>query len=232
MNKTVEKFNEIKEDRVQRTEPSRQMPATAAKIDPVSLRKAASEQRRQRVLEAARACFGEGGFAGATITAIAGRAGVSNGLLYQFFRSKEHLFGVVLREIIGDWVRALVPRDAHEQSASQALEGMFRRSVEFCRRHPLLPALLRGDQGLQLSRIREAGRDRVQPHRDLVASLLRRGVATGEFKRDLDVASVADIICQLQADYSARAYRRDPSYPDAPEIIDAAARFMRDAVRA
>jgi len=208
------------------------VPVTAEKIDQASTRKAASEQRRRRVLEAARVCFGEAGFAGATITAIAERAGVSNGLLYQFFRSKEQLFGVVLREIIGDWVRALLPRDAAEQSASQALEGMFRRSVEFCRRHPLLPALLRGDQGLQLSRIREAGRDRVQPHRDLVASLLRRGVATGEFKPDLDVASAADVICQLQADYSARAYRRDPSYPDAPEIVDAAARFMLDAVRA
>jgi AcrR family transcriptional regulator len=185
------------------------------------------------VLEAARACFGEAGFAGATIGAIAERAGVSNGLLYQFFRSKEHLFEVVLREIIGDWVRAMVPRDtAANESASEALEGMFRRSVEFCRRHPLLPALLRGDEGLQLSRIRAAGRDRVQPHRDLVASLLRRGIEAGEFKRDLDVASVADVICQLQPDYSGRAYRRDRDFPDSPAIIDAATRFLLDAVRA
>jgi len=206
------------------------MPAIAEKID--SSRKAGSELRRQRVLEAARACFGEAGFAGATIGAIAERAGVSNGLLYQFFRGKEHLFEVVLREIIGDWVRALVPRDAAHESASQALEGMFRRSVEFCRRHPLLPALLRGDEGLQLSRIRAAGRDRVQPHRDLVASLLRRGIADGEFKADLDVAAAADVICQLQSDYSARAYRREPGFPDSPAIIDGATRFILDAVRA
>ena len=208
------------------------MPVAADQSDPVPSRREGSEQRRRRVLEAARACFGEGGFAGATIGTIAERAGVSNGLLYQFFRSKEHLFEVVLREIIGDWVRALVPGDAEEESAGRALEGMFRRSVEFCRRHPLLPALLRGDQDLQLSRIREAGRDRVQPHRDLVASLLRRGIAAGEFKADLDVASVADVICQLQADYSARAYRRDPGFPDSPLIIDAATRFILDAVRA
>jgi len=195
-------------------------------------RKAGSAQRRLRILEAARACFGEAGFAGATIGAIAERARVSNGLLYQFFRSKEHLFEVVLREIIVDWVRALVPRDAALESAAAALEGMFRRSVEFCRRHPLLPALLRGDRELQLSRIRAAGRDRVQPHRDLVAKLLRRGIEAGEFKRDLDVAAVADVICQLQADYSARAYRRDPEFPDTPAIIDAATRFIRDAVRA
>ena len=208
------------------------MPVTAESIGSAASRRAGSERRRRRVLDAARACFGEAGFAGATIGAIAERAGVSNGLLYQFFRSKEHLFEVVLREVIGDWVRAMVPRDAAEESASQALEGMFRRSVEFCRRHPLLPALLRGDAELQLSRIRAAGRDRVQPHRDLVASLLRRGIEAGEFKRDLDVPSVADVICQLQGDYSGRAYRRDPEFPDSPAIVEAATRFLLDAVRA
>ena len=196
-----------------------------------SSRRAASELRRRRILDAARASFGEAGFAGATVGSIAARAGVSNGLLYQFFRNKEHLFEVVLREIVGDWVRAMLPREAAHESASAALEGMFRRSVEFCRAHPLLPALLRGDQELQLSRIREAGRDRVQPHRDLVASMLRRGIEAGEFKADLDVAPAADVICQLQADYSARAYRRDPRYPDSPEIIDSAIRFILDAVR-
>ncbi len=208
------------------------MPESAEQSESVPTRRAGSEARRRRVLAAARGCFGEAGFAGATIGAIAERAGVSNGLLYRFFRSKEHLFEVVLREILRDWVRAMVPRDAAHESASEALEGMFRRSVEFCRRHPLLPALLRGDRELQLSRIREAGRDRVQPHRDLVASLLRRGIEAGEFKVDLDVPAVADLICQLQADYSARAYRRDPDYLDSPALIDAATRFIRDAVRA
>ena len=162
---------------------------------------------------------------------IAERAGVSNGLLYLFFRNKEHLFEVVLREIIDDWVRAMLPRDAAHETPSRTLEGMFRRSVEFCRAHQLLPALLRDDRDLQLSRIREAGRDRVQPHRDLVASILQRGIEAGEFKPDLDLASTADVICQLQADYSARAYRRDPRYPDSPAIIDAATRFILDAVR-
>ncbi len=197
-----------------------------------SSRRAASERRRRRILDAARSCFGTAGFAGATVGTIAERAGVSNGLLYQFFRSKEQLFEVVLRESIADWVRAMLPREAAHEAPSRALEGMFRRSVEFCREHPLLPALLRGDEELQLSRIREAARDRVQPHRDLVASILRRGIQAGEFARDLDVASVADVICQLQADYSARAYRRDPRYPDSPELIDAAIRFILDAVRA
>jgi AcrR family transcriptional regulator len=199
--------------------------------EPRGSRRERSSEKRARVLEAARACFGEAGFAGATVEAIALRAGVSNGLLYQFFRGKEHLFEVVLQEIISDWVREMAPRPGAAESAADTLAGMFRRSVEFCRQHPLLPALLRGDAELQLSRIRAAGRDRVQPHRDLVASLLRRGIEAGEFKPDLDVAAVADVICQLQGDYSGRAYRRDPEFPDSPAIVEAVTRFILDAVR-
>ena len=194
-------------------------------------RRERSGERRTRILEAARACFGEAGFAGATVEAIAARAGVSNGLLYQFFQGKEQLFEVVLQEIISDWVLALAPRRAVSETAADTLAGMFRRSVEFCRSHPLLPALLRGERGLQLSRIQTAASDRVQPHRDLVASLLRQGVAAGEFKLDLDVASAADVICQLQSHYSSRAYRNDPTYPDSPELIEATIRFALDAVR-
>jgi len=193
-------------------------------------RRLESERKRQRVLESARRCFGERGFAGATVAAIAADAGVSNGLLYQFFRNKEHLFTVVLSEVIRDWVRAMVPRD--EKSSAAALEAMFRRSVDFCRSHPLLPALMTGDRALELGRIGNPGADRVEPHRELVASILRRGIDTGEFRADLEVASVADLICQLQADYSSRAYRHDPRFPADPQLIDAAVHFIHQAVRA
>jgi len=208
---------------------------TARKTEsaPSGRRREESQRRRRRVLDAARECFGEHGYAGTTVAGIADRAGVSNGLLYQFFDNKEHLLGVVLEEVIRDWVRAMVPRDDPEvRTAEQALEAMLRRSVEFCRGNPLLPALLSGDHALQLQRIRLAGDDRVQPHRDLVASILRDGVASGEFRGDLDVGSVADIVCQLHADYSSRAYRREADYPITPQLVDAAVRFIHDAVRA
>ncbi len=203
------------------------------KIPAGGRRRRGSEARRQRILAAARSCFGRDGFAKTTIAAIAERAGVSNGLLYQFCESKEHLLQVVLEEVIRDWVRAMVPRDRPAgATAADALEAMFRRSVEFCRNNPLLPALLSRDQTLGLQRVQLAGASRVQPHRELVASILREGIDSGEFRADLDVPSVADVICQLQADYSSRAYRREPHYPDTPELIDAAVRFMLDAVRA
>jgi TetR/AcrR family transcriptional regulator len=114
-------------------------------------RQAESARRRQRIVEAARRCFGARGFAGATVEAIASEAGVSNGLLYQFFRNKEHLFEVVVDDLIRDWVRAMVGGRERE-GAGDALEAMLRRSVAFCRTHPLLPALLTRDHLLELAR--------------------------------------------------------------------------------
>lgn len=198
---------------------------------PGGRRRQQSARRRRAVLDAARAAFGRHGFAGATVEAIAGEAGVSNGLLYQFFRNKEHLFEVVIDELIRDWIRAMLPRADAPPTAADALERMFRRSVEFCRSHPLLPALLTRDQLLQLSRFSDVGARRTDAHREHVAALLGRGVADGEFRPDLDVAAAADVICQLQVDYSTRAYQRDPRFPATPRVVDAAVRFVLDAVR-
>ena len=206
---------------------------TSATDTSTSRRQLESERRRQAILDAARRCYGRLGFTRATVGTIAREAGVSNGLLYQFFRNKEHLFEVVIDELHRDWVRAMVPREPDAGTATEALEGMFRRSVEFCRTNPLLPALLSNDQDLQLERLRRnVGSRRIDAYRDHVAGLIQRGVDAGEFQPDLDVASTADVVCQLQVDYSSRAYRRDPAFPSGPAIVDAAVRLVLDALRA
>jgi len=195
-------------------------------------RREESERRRRSILRAARSCFGRDGYAGATVALIAREAGVSNGLLYQFFRNKDHLFEVVLKDVVRDWVRALVPRDGERERPAAALEAMFRRSVDFCATNPLLPALLSSDPALQLQRITMASAGRLDAHRALIAEILERGIEKGEFRHDLDVSSAADVISQLTADYSRRAYAADPSFPATPRIIDAVVRFILDGVEA
>jgi AcrR family transcriptional regulator len=211
----------------ERTSPQRSA-GRGARLSP---RQAASEEKLRRILEGAKVCFGRDGYAGATVARIASEAGVSNGLLYQFFRNKDHLFEVVLEQVLRDWVRAMVPREA-ESSAVEKLDGMLRRSVSFCRTTPLLPALLSRDRALQLQRIAGATSSRVDAHRELVASILEEGIAHGELQPDLDVRGVAHAICLLQAEYSTRAYTDDPRFPDDPALVDAVARLIQDAVRA
>ncbi len=175
--------------------------------------------------------FGERGFAGTTVEAIAAGAGVSNGLLYQFFRNKEHLFEVVVDRVLREWVRAMVAREEPEpRSAADRLEGLFRRSYHFARSHPLLPALLCGEAGRGRRGTGSVAPERVVAHRAHVARILREGIESGELAPDLDVDAVADVICTLQVEYSVRAYRRDPLFPVSDAHVDAAVRFIRDAV--
>jgi TetR/AcrR family transcriptional regulator len=60
-----------------------------------SERKRDPERTRERILEAALIEFGEHGFAGARISAIAGRAGVNEQLISYYFDGKEGLYGAL-----------------------------------------------------------------------------------------------------------------------------------------
>ena len=186
----------------------------------------------RRILDAARESFGRLGFAGATVETIASEAGVSNGLLYQFFRGKEHLFEVVLGELVRDWARAMA---AGEREASARARSRGRCSAApstFARGNPLLPALLTEDAQLQLARFRHRSADRVAaPPRAGGAHPAPGHRGRRVPRRTSTCPRVADLVCQLQVDYSARAYRRDPLHPVDPALIDAAVRFIADAVR-
>jgi AcrR family transcriptional regulator len=56
-----------------------------------------SDEKAQAILQAARRCISERGYAAATIAEIAAEAGVSRGLLHYYFRSKEQLVAQVVR---------------------------------------------------------------------------------------------------------------------------------------
>jgi AcrR family transcriptional regulator len=66
----------------------------------------------ERLVRAARELLEEEGYAAASVTAIAGRAGVSAGALYRHFPSKAELFVQLFRETADREVR----RDGSERS--------------------------------------------------------------------------------------------------------------------
>lgn len=55
--------------------------------------------RRQSIMEVASEVFGKKGYGGATISEIAGKAGIAEASIYQYFRSKEQL----LLSVLGNW---------------------------------------------------------------------------------------------------------------------------------
>src|SRR3954470_21788575 len=63
---------------------------------------ARAQQTRQALLLAARALFGEHGYASTSIDEVVKRAGVTKGALYHHFRDKDDLFRAVVEDVKGD----------------------------------------------------------------------------------------------------------------------------------
>ncbi|WP_405783099.1 TetR/AcrR family transcriptional regulator [Streptomyces sp. NBC_00859] len=68
---------------------------------PTARTEATRTAHRERLLEAARGLLSEGGYAAAVVAAIATRAGVSTGSVYNHFASKQELLAAVFRHTAG-----------------------------------------------------------------------------------------------------------------------------------
>ena len=84
------------------------------------------EERPQEITEAAFATFVEKGYAGTRVEEVAKRAGVSKGLLYLYFKTKEELFKAVVKSFVVPKLDALVVNiEQGGLTAEEFLRGPF-----------------------------------------------------------------------------------------------------------
>jgi AcrR family transcriptional regulator len=95
------------------------------------------EDRPQEITEAAFRVFAEKGYASARVDDVATRAGVSKGLLYLYFKTKEELFKAVIKSVVIRRVDALLLAvDETELSSAEFIRGPL---LEFMKRVPGSP---------------------------------------------------------------------------------------------
>ena len=154
------------------------------------------EDRPQEITEAAFGAFAENGFTATKVEDVARRAGVSKGLLYVYFKTKEELFKAVIRSVVTPRLDELTRTlDTSELGAEDFIRGPV---LEFMKRVPGSPVSV----VIRLM-ISEAPKhpDLVEYYWQNVASrglgalrqLLRRGVENGEF-RDTAVNDLPQLI--------------------------------------
>ena len=143
------------------------------------------EDRPAEITQAALAAFAEKGYAATKVDEVAKRAGVSKGLLYLYFKTKEDLFKAVIRSFLSPRIDALISNiEETELSAEEFLRGPF---LAFARSLPKSPAKI-----LVRLMIAEGPKhpDLVEWYWDNVVSralaalrtLIERGVDNGEFR--------------------------------------------------
>lgn len=103
------------------------MPRSAEQLE------AARQRSRERILDAALDLFARLGYEGATVRLIAREAGVAQGLLYNYFPSKEAVLRALFeRSMLG--VRESWQAGGDAACPCEALELLIRRSFELVRR--------------------------------------------------------------------------------------------------
>ena len=91
-------------------------------------------ESKRKILETALRLFGEKGFASTSISMIAKEAGISKGLMYNYFDSKDELLQAVLSDIVTHMEQPYLEMMAIENS-HEMLRKMIDFTVEFMKSH-------------------------------------------------------------------------------------------------
>jgi AcrR family transcriptional regulator len=149
-----------------------------------------SEHADQAIIEAALEVFAECGPDGLGIEQVAVRAGVGKATIYRRWPGKEEL----LLDAIGAMRTPLPQPQGRSVRADLAavVEALCQEAIDPRRARQF--ALLHGD-GVKYPRLLARYNEIVmEPRRELIRSVLRRGVATGELREDTDVESAAFLL--------------------------------------
>lgn len=144
------------------------------------------EDRPDEIADAAFEAFASNGFDRTRLDDVARRAGVSKGLLYVYYKTKEELFKAVIRRVVSPYVDTLSKR--LEQSDESA-EALLRGPVQsFMQQLPDTPARivvkLMISEGARHPDLLDYYWDNVASRgMAMIQSIVQRGVDRGEFRQ-------------------------------------------------
>jgi TetR/AcrR family transcriptional regulator len=97
---------------------------------------------RQAIIEAARAAFAAGGFAGTGVDDIARRAGVNKAMIYYHFTDKEHLYREIVREMFSTISARTTAIAASRQSPLAKIDAFIDTIAAEAGARPHMPPLM------------------------------------------------------------------------------------------
>jgi AcrR family transcriptional regulator len=145
------------------------------------MNKRSGKESKKRIIDAAIAVFSAKGYAKANIREIAKSAGISVGGVYLYFKNKEELY----KNLVNDWRRDIGSKSettvASAESASEALSNFLKMHLENALKHREFILLHIREHGLAFGAREKKKFFRAQ--QDLVAQIIQRGIASGEFRK-------------------------------------------------
>jgi AcrR family transcriptional regulator len=160
--------------------------------DPAQTLSAAPAPMRDRILAGAKRAFMASGFRATSVPQIASEAGVSVGLIYRYFPSKEELFLAVCQASTDAQLDELAAALSMIADPSERLASAVRLFVRSLTEEDwgaiVIHALAEADRN---PRLRDMLQRLWEQDRGFAAMFIREGIARGEIRADVDVEALS-----------------------------------------
>lgn len=167
-------------------------------------RRLSKEERYESLLVVAEEVFTELGYEAATVAEVARRAGIVEGNVYRYVKSKRELLARVISEWYSNKVAELEDELAHIGSVRSRLRFLIAAHFRALRDSPGLMRLIIQELRSGNEEFREIVGKLNQRYTSYMRVAIEAGVESGEFKPDTPVRLVRDMIFGGVEHYSAR----------------------------
>jgi TetR/AcrR family transcriptional regulator, fatty acid metabolism regulator protein len=142
--------------------------------------KAAQTDKRQRILRAAEAVFAEHGFFHARVAQIAQLAGVADGTIYLYFKSKDDLLISLFEDRMNEVCEAMHAAIARDELHTGKLRTFVKTHLGMVQEHPHLAAVLTVELRQSSKFMKEHSNPRFAEYLKILATIIADGQACGE----------------------------------------------------
>lgn len=152
------------------------------------------EARKDNIIESALQVFAEKGYADATITDIAKKAGVSTPVLYGYFKTKEDLLFTIPEKLSEEPVHTLDLALPYFRGAEAKIRFIVQGYMTLYENNPLFASLVMLELKTNRKFLKTKAYITIQKVARTLLESIREGISDGTFKEDTDALLVRSMI--------------------------------------
>ncbi len=152
------------------------------------------EARKDNIIDSALQVFAEKGYADATMTDIAKKAGVSTPALYEYFKTKEDLLFAIPEKFMEEPIHILEYITPYLRGAEAKIRGIVQGYLSVYDANPLYASLVMLELKTNRKFLKTKAYGMVRKVASAVLEVIQEGIKDGTFKEDTDAFLIRSMI--------------------------------------
>jgi TetR/AcrR family fatty acid metabolism transcriptional regulator len=152
------------------------------------------EARKDNIIDSALQIFAEKGFADATMTDIAKKAGVSTPVLYEYFKTKEDLLFAIPEKFMEEPIRIMEYVAPYLRGAEAKIRGIVQGYLTIYDTNPLYASLVMLELKTNRNFLNTKAYGMVKKVSGGILGVIQEGIKDGAFKENTDAFLIRSMI--------------------------------------